>query len=1420
MQILVGVLLGVHIAQFVLRRVEETFCEGEYYTCQATSFAIGTASLIFAAVLHHYEHLRSRSASAVLFFYWLFSGFAGVVQLRSFILSRLYQDDLVVFVLQCVFVAITLVQFILENVAKPGTYYSSLDEDAVSPEETANILSRLTFQWMWPLMKLGAQKDLTMDDLWHLRTVDTAVVTGGKFQANWQNELLRKKPSLLRAIIATYGAYFGSAAFFKAGQDALAFVQPIFLKKMMEFAASWSDRKTKDQSIEQGFIIAVMMLLTAITQTMVLHQYFHICLTSSMQIRSAIVAAVYRKSLSLSNISRQASTVGEIVNLQSVDAGRISDLCSYLHISWSGPFQIALAIYFLHQTLGPSIFAGVGIMILMIPVNALLATTSRDLNKVQMKNKDTRTKLMDELLNGIKVIKLYAWERPFLKKVFAAREAELHTLRKLGYLSAVQSFTWACTPFLVSFASFSVYTLVSEEPLTSSKVFVCISLFNLLQFPLSVFPSVITAMIEASVSFNRLYNFLRNEELDKNAVIREPAHFQPLTPDAPRIDIRNGTFRWTQDGANTLDHINMQVRDGELFAIVGSVGAGKSSIISALLGEMYKSAGEVHLRGSVAYVPQNAWIMNATLKENILFGLPYDEEYYKKVVAACGLTSDLEMLPGGDSVEIGERGINLSGGQKQRVSVARAVYSRADVYLFDDPLSAVDAHVGRHIFENVLGPKGVLKNKARVLVTHGIHFLPETDTVMLVQDGTVAESGSYQSLMDHEGSLFNLIRDFGQAKHNGSDEENDDVEAEGLAQQSAGQSRRPSHASLSRRSSKGSIKASVSEAVNKDAVVANNALILKEATAAGSVSWDVYTTYAKACGKPIVVIYLIIAIASQCLSVAQNVYLADWANDNDRQTHGANEGDRRAILKRLAIYGTLGVSYSVTIIGQVIFAWVACGIRSARILHTDMLESVIRFPQSFFDTTPLGRVINRFSKDQYTVDEVLPRTFQGYFRTLFAVLSVVAVNVLGSPLFIIFVVPLGFLYAYFQRFYLSTSRELKRLDSTSRSPIYAHFSETLGGVSTIRAYQQEGRFITVNENKIDTNMRAYYPSISSNRWLAVRLELIGSLIVFGSAFFSVATIAIKGHIPASIVGLMITYSLNVTQSLNWMVRQSCEIETNIVAVERIKEYIDLPREAPYEIPSETPPREWPQVGRIDFINYSTRYRTGLELVLKDISFSVKGREKIGIVGRTGAGKSSLTLSLFRLIERVSGKIVVDDVDIANLGLFDLRSRLSIIPQDPVLFSGTIRDNLDPFGVYDDQAIWRALEDSSLKAHVTRMEKGLASVVLQGGENFSVGQRQLICLARALLRKTNILVLDEATAAVDVETDTIIQKTIREEFKDCTILTIAHRINTVMDSDRILLLDRGRIAEFDSPANLLRDKKSMFYSLAKEAGQVA
>ncbi|ORX59695.1 multi drug resistance-associated protein MRP [Hesseltinella vesiculosa] len=1396
--------------------------------------------LVFVIALHRLEYLRNKIPSAVLLFYWLFVLFIDGVKLRTDLMLHQYATDSVQFSLFTVTYILALTIFTLECRHRPKSQYILLDEDMDCPEEQANIFGRLTFEWMTPLMRLGYEKPLIMDDLWNLNHEDQSAIVGERFERNWQLEMQKPSPSLLRALVKTLGGPFFLAALFKAIQDVLQFTQPMLLGRLMLWVTSYTG--PNPEPAYRGILIAVGMFATAICQTMFLHQYFHRCFMTGMRLRAALVTAIYRKTLMLSNASRQQSTVGEIVNHMSVDAQRLMDLCTYFHIVWSGPLQIVIALVMLHGTMGASIWAGVAILILTIPLNTYLAKKMRTYQKAQMGNKDARVKLMNEILNGIRVIKLYAWETPFYQKVsFIRNDLELAMLKKIGVLSSIQNFTWSSIPFLVSLSTFAFYIAFSGRLLTSEVAFVAISLFGLLQFPLAVFPNVITSTIEASVSLYRIEGYLSSEELDPNAVKREDYRDLPdWTVNTPLLEIDNASFKWSkEDQTNVLSDIDLSVKKGELTAVVGRVGSGKSTIVSALLGETVKINGKVTLRGSIAYVPQQPWVMNATVRENIVFGHRFDPDFYDQVLEACSLKTDIQILGAGDQTEIGERGINLSGGQKARVALARAIYARADVYLLDDPLSAVDAHVGRHIFDHVIGPEGLLKNKARLLVTHGIQYLPKVDKVVMLRDGQIISSGGYEALMNERTELYALVTEFGnqgsQSNSENSDHDTDETlepavqqdeelptyigrnEEEASLNKDSDLIRRERFNSVSSATSIKTLRraslVSLHRGKKKPVSQGKDRLMTIEESAQGSVDTSVYKQYAKSCSIAGVVVVLVFQILAQMASVGANLWLKEWSNRNQR------EQTNNHVWAYLGIYALIGWSSTIFTVIQTLTLWVTCAIRSAKVLHSEMLDSVMKSPMSFFDTTPLGRILNRFSKDQHTVDEVLPRSFGAYFRVLFSVIATITVIMYSTPIFIVLIIPMALVYLYVQRYYLATSRELKRLDSVGKSPVYSHFQETISGVATIRAYEQQNRFTYENEVKLDDNQRAYFPSISCNRWLAVRLEFLGSLIIFGAALFAVLGVVYgdRSYIDPGLVGLSVSYALSVTQALNWVIRSFCEIETNIVSVERIKEYIDLPHEKYDSMRTVSP--SWPEQGTIEFKDYSTRYRAGLDLALKDVSFNIGAQEKVGICGRTGSGKTSTTLSLFRIIEAAQGKISIDGMDISTLRLFDLRSRLTIIPQDPVLFAGNVRSNLDPFDAHSDADIWEALRLSYLDEHVSQMDGKLDATVLEGGSNFSVGQRQLICLARALLRRTKVLVLDEATASIDVEIDQRIQKTIREQFKHCTILTIAHRINTVMDSDRILILDKGSMVEFDTPANLLADRDSYFYSMSKEAGLV-
>ncbi|XP_048465619.1 multidrug resistance-associated protein 1 [Rhincodon typus] len=1264
--------------------------------------AILGVTMLVAVFLIQYERLKGVQSSAILLIFWLLALLCAIPPLRSKIMQSIDQDpniDVFRNATFYIYLVGVFVQFILSCLTDQPPLFSEPDKDtSLCPELSASFLSKITFWWFTGMTILGYKRPLEPNDLWSLKKNDKSKVIVPHLVEEWGKEcfmktrqsemiyspqknrtkkepmgseepgetqvlILKKKknlqPSLLKALCRTFGPYFMISFLYKIIHDLLMFASPEILKLLLQFinndkAPGW-----------QGYFYVVLLFLCAFIQTLFLHQYFQICFVTGMRLKTAIIGAVYRKALVISNAARKTSTVGEIVNLMSVDAQKLMDLITYLNMIWSAPLQVILAMYFLWQNLGPSVLAGVAVMILLVPVNGVIAMKTKNFQVTQMKEKDNRIKLMNEILNGIRVLKLYAWELAFKEKVLQIRQKELKVLKSAAYLSAVSTFTWVCAPFLVALSTFAVYVTVDEKNvLDAQKAFVSLALFNILRFPLNMLPMVISSLVQANVSLKRLGTFLSHEELDLDTVDKHSVHTSWNS-----IIVNDGTFRWSNEDPPCLNNIDVEIPEGSLVAIVGHVGCGKSSLLSALLGEMQKQEGYVAVKGSVAYVPQQAWIQNASLRANIIFGQELMEEWYRKVVESCALLPDLENLPAGDETEIGEKGVNLSGGQKQRVSLARAVYSRNSVYFLDDPLSAVDAHVGRHIFDKVIGPNGLLSGKTRVLVTHGVNFLPQMDRILVMVDGKISESGTYKELLKQNGAFAEFLRTYAPRENEG----------------------------------------------------------------------------------------VFVLLSSLMMSVG--------------------------------------------------------GISASRWLHVRLLYDTLMSPMSFFERTPSGNLVNRFSKDIDTIDSMIPVVIKMFLGSLFNVLVSCTVILIATPIATVIIPPLGFLYIFIQRYYVATSRQLKRLESASRSPIFSNFSETLLGVSVIRAFGEQERFIHQNDARVDENQKAYYPSIVANRWLAVRLEFVGNCIVLFAALFAVVY---RDTVSPGIVGLSVSYALQVTSTLNWMVRMTSELETNIVAVERVQEYTGTPKEAHWINRSNRPPQTWPLEGKIEFVNYGLRYREDLDLALKDITVSINGGEKVGIVGRTGAGKSSFALGLFRIIEAAEGQIYIDGIDIAKIGLHDLRFQITIIPQDPVLFAGSLRMNLDPFDQYPDADLWTALELAHLKTFVSGLPDTLNHECSEGGDNLSVGQRQLLCLARALLRKSKILVLDEATAAVDLETDELIQSTIRNQFADCTVLTIAHRLKTIMDYTRIMVLDKGQIVEFDAIPALLH-RKGAFYKMAKDSG---
>uniref|UniRef100_A0A1I8B942 Multidrug resistance-associated protein n=1 Tax=Meloidogyne hapla TaxID=6305 RepID=A0A1I8B942_MELHA len=1385
------------------------------------------------------------ATSGVLFNYWLLLAVCGIPRFREAIElwfggSGEDKDHFAALLLILYYVVVLKISFI-------SCFADRSRNDEINqktcPEPSVSFLNRILFVWFDSIARLGNMRALIIDDLWQLSERDKSKHLTTKFekirekQFNSFNQrkikrrvkppLLKKNqngieetellktnenkseystnknefkensspPSLIWALFLTFKFSFFGAIFYKIIHDLLQFAPPKLLDLLLQFI------ETPEANIWNGIGIAICMFLLNFIQSMFIHQYFHIMFRVGMNIRSILTSAIYKKALLLSSSARTKRTIGEIVNLMTVDIQRFQDMASWINFLWSAPLQVLLSIFFLFQLLGISVIAGLICLVAFVPINAILSLAMRTFQQKQMALKDERLKLMNEILNGIKVFKLYAWEDSIEDRILAIRKKELQLLRRIAYVNAISSMTWSCAPFLVAVSTFSAYLLLdpANNVLTPRITFVALSYFNILRFPLAIFPMVGSQAVQCNVSNKRMKTFLAEDELKSL-----PSN-NSFGDSSLAISLRNASFSWSEEEPVLLKNLNIEIKRGSLVAVVGRIGSGKSSLLSAILGEMYCKSGTVEIDGQIAYVPQQAWIQNMSLKENILFGNSFNKQSYDVVIDACSLQQDLDSLPGGDSIEIGEKGINLSGGQKQRISLARAAYLDRDIYFLDDPLSAVDSHVGKHIFDKLIGSEnGLLKAKTRVLVTHGLSFLKHCDQIIVVKDGQVTESGSYHDLLKSSGELSEIIEEYVMKQQSTTDisEEPDDEMMDVLDELEKIHPEKSLPRLSARRVTTESETSGKTSIQQKESITTipqkrpTAKIIEKEEVLTGKVKFGVYLEYLRAIGWISLTFFIFIYLFSSVLGFACNLWLAKWSDQAEAIQKG-NSTFSNETKSNLIIYTSLGIAQAFTVtFGSIIMA--IGMIKAGRKLHQAMLKSVLRSPMSWFDITPLGRIMNRFGKDVDSLDSEIPRSFTSFLRTLLASAETLAMISYATPQFLLCVTPLAIFYGLVLRYY-----------------------ESVQGASSIRAYNCVERFLSESQKRVDNNMVIYFSSIVANRWLAVRLELVGNLIVFFSAF-SAVLFRHTDHVTAGLVGLSVSYALSVTQVLNWAVRMASELETNIVSVERIKEYKETPNEAALETPSEVFNEKkgeefWPENGEILIDNIALRYRQNLDLVLKDVNAHILPHEKIGIVGRTGAGKSSLVLALFRLVEPASGKIIIDGIDISKLGLKQLRSRLTIVPQDPVLFSGTFRENLDPFGKHSDDGIWTALKLTHLDEFVNTLPNKLDHKISEGGGNLSVGQRQLICLARAVLRQSKILVLDEAAASVDLETDHLIQQTIRRQFVDCTVLTIAHRLHSVLDSTRILVFSEGRVAEFDTPINLFSRQDSLFRSLALDAG---
>eukprot|EP00057_Strongylocentrotus_purpuratus_P011079 XP_011665553.1 PREDICTED: multidrug resistance-associated protein 5 isoform X2 [Strongylocentrotus purpuratus] len=1320
-----------------------------------------------------------------------------------------------------------------------------------SPIDSSGLFSSILLTWMTPLFRKSFNGyTLKESDLVHLRShKETSQTAALRLEELWADELMEKGPeeaSLGRVMmrhLRTRLIAAGFVIFFALGTN--------FLLNPYLFYCLLTHLNQPEPVVWYALCLALGMTLSYLVRAFGVHFGWYLSVRTAGRLRSAVLMLIYTK------ISRLRSTaelsVGEIVNIVVNDCTRIFEACHMSAMFVSVPPLTVLLFIGCLVLMGASALIGILTILAFYFIQIGIAKLTARYRQEGVVMTDKRVRLMNELLTCVKLIKMYAWEAPFTRTIAGIRKSEGRVLKLSGYLQALSfSISFLVAP-AATLATIVSHTLIGHS-ISAAQAFTLMCLFTGLTVCLYMIPSALKPIVESRIGIQRIKAVLLLRESDDhveppddhdiaikmtdttlswvdpeslpNATSSEngghaerqygpdgnSANTSGSSDYGPRLerdDVRQvDRLLWDSDVNKSLPcalrNINLTVEKGKLIGICGSIGSGKSSLLSAILKQMYTINGKIERAGTIAYASQQAWIMNTTVKQNIVFNQPFDSKRYRKAVFACSLQPDFKIMTHGDRTEIGERGTNLSGGQKQRISLARVLYSNRDIYLLDDPLSAVDAHVGQHIFTHCI--KDAMKGKTTIFVTHQLQYLKDCDHVLLMKDGQISESGTHDELLGLSGEYARLIQTYHPEEEEEEEEEKEREES------------RKDELSQTQPSQENDEKKDEKKAGSpvKDGKGTSAELIKEESMESGMVSMATYSSYVHYAGGWCKVIGTgLFIVLSNAFLVATNAWPAIWlraadmqnveyqviTNMNDTYTDYYTEApyeetdESLDLDERLDFYVGFYVALFLAVLVMFVLSskfYVILVLRAASNLHNALFTRVIESSMIFFDTTPLGRILNRFSKDMDEVDLDLPNCL---LRMIYC-LCFCVIGELGACVFLPWnILPfLLFMPAclFILRFFRCGFCDIKRLNNICRSRLVSHLSVSMQGHATIKAFCKSTYFIRRYEALLDSDTQLLQTVQMAIRWAAVRLD---SLAALNAGVVTVIIILWRDHMSNSIMGfvLYIVSSLCIGTIQTTFIALT-ETESSFIAVERLLEYIQTlpPEEAKTEKKSPDV-TGWPSEGRVQFKGVKMRYQPHLPLVLKDINLVFEPREKVGIVGRTGSGKSSLGIALFRLTQICEGSVLIDGMDIGKLSLQDLRNSLSIIPQDPVLFIGTIRYNIDPFNEHPDHELWEALEKTHIKQTITNLDGKLGAPVLENGENFSVGERQLICMARALLRKSKVLLLDEATAAIDTHTDSLIQQTIRDAFQDCTMLIIAHRLNTVLDCDKILVMDQGQVS---------------------------